>query len=231
MPVAIGESSPAVTATIASSSSASPSAVRPASIRRRPCMCIASANRSGSPKRWRDRRRLAHGRDGGVEVAHHLAPARRRDQQVALLHAFARYLLDQPLRAAEPAGAATHLALHHQRHAGPERAPRRAQRARRRRDGAGARARARPRTRRRGRACSRRPPAAPDPSASSGAARSALDSASYASSQAPCAHSARPRSSSSAAGMLFKLRPRAVRQAVVQLVGLRRTGACRRRSS
>jgi hypothetical protein len=75
-----------------------------------------------------DRRRVRRGRRGGLELAHRLMPERERHEQVSLLDAVLAHLLDEPLRAPEPAGPAAHLATQHQVHADPECGPRREQR-------------------------------------------------------------------------------------------------------
>ena len=98
-PTTIGRHSPAVTATITSSSSATPRAVSPSRIRARPRPCRASNASCGSPKRSPIRAASAN-----VAWAAAASPCedgleRRGQEQVALLHAVAAGVVEQPLAA------------------------------------------------------------------------------------------------------------------------------------
>ncbi len=112
-PVAIGDSSPAVTATIASSSSERPASTSPRPTRTTPCWCTAIASRSASPKRC----------PASAEAASSaLVAAQERGQrrQVAALDAVA--VAQQPLGAGEPAARLGGLAAQRQEQPEPERA-------------------------------------------------------------------------------------------------------------
>ena len=69
IPVKYGPTSPATVAAIASSSSARPSATRPASIIASPCVWTASATSSGSPTSRPIRIRVGDPRERAVQVA------------------------------------------------------------------------------------------------------------------------------------------------------------------
>ena len=119
MPETIGDSSPAVTATIASSSSAKPSLSRPCWIRMWPCSCAASANRSESPKRS-----AIAAASPAVAAAPSQSPRAScskiaGSEQVAPLDALTLVALEQPLGASEPAARAAHLATPGERDARP----------------------------------------------------------------------------------------------------------------
>ncbi len=128
MPATIGDTSPAVTATIASSSIASPSGTRPALTSMWPWMCSASANKSASA----NRRAIAAASPATsppvVEVALHLVAEDRWQAEVAALHAVRVLLADEPLRPSDPARPAPHLAGQQELHPRPERAARGEQR-------------------------------------------------------------------------------------------------------
>ena len=102
-PLTIGESSPAVTATMASSRRPRPSATRPCLISMMPWSCAARANRSASPKRSPTATASAAGGDGRVVLAGCLVFQHGRQQQVALLDAVTTFALDQPPSPADPA--------------------------------------------------------------------------------------------------------------------------------
>ena len=95
----IGDSSPAVTATIASSSSLRPSATRPRSISRMPLVLGGEREQVGVAEALADRGRLGRGGDRGLVVAGRLVLEHPRQQEVALLDAVAVLALDEPPRA------------------------------------------------------------------------------------------------------------------------------------
>ncbi len=118
----MGDSSPAVTATMASSSSPRPSSTRPCWIRAQPCSCMARASRSASPKRSPISAASAAAGVRGLPITGSLMPQHHRHQQIAPLDAVFPFALYQPLGAAEPSGRAAHLSSECKVDAHPERA-------------------------------------------------------------------------------------------------------------
>ena len=125
-PVTRGESSPLVTATIASSRSGRPSESRPCRISARPSKsCRARRGRDPRGER-RSRQPPGCGSSrsviaGGGQAEHERKP------QIAALDAVLPLAIDQTLRPREPAAPASHLAEREQAHGHPERGPRRAE--------------------------------------------------------------------------------------------------------
>ena len=110
----------AVTATIASSSSARPSRTRPSLTSMWPWPCTASANRSRSPKRSPMRGRLAGDRGRRREVAGRLVLEHRAAAAGSRARRTRRLVLEEPLRAAEPAARRADRAAAREVHADPE---------------------------------------------------------------------------------------------------------------
>ena len=98
----MGDSSPAVTATIASSTRRRPSSVRPVLTRAWPCSITPIATRSRSPNRSPIAVASAAVARGVVVAAEHVLQE-DRDQQVAPLDAVPLRAREQPLPAGEPA--------------------------------------------------------------------------------------------------------------------------------
>jgi hypothetical protein len=118
----IGDSSPAVIATIASSSSRRPSATCPRPDQQLARVLGGEREQVGVAEALADRHGFGAERDRGVVIARRHVGEDLRQQQEPALDAVALLALQQPLRAAEPAGRATHLAAQDEVHADPERA-------------------------------------------------------------------------------------------------------------
>ena len=114
-----GETSPAVTPTIASSRSASPSGSRPCSTRTNPWNCSASARRSGVAKPLSDGGGLVGGGERGVQLARREALEGGGQQQPPLLDVVALLGLDEAVGAAEPAPGGPDLSASREVHAEP----------------------------------------------------------------------------------------------------------------
>ena len=119
-PVTSGDSSPAATATMASSSSARPASTWPCSSRIRPCWWRAQAIRSASPTALADIRGSRRACVGGLALPGGELLFHEGGEQVALLGTLAAFALQQPLGTGEPAGRAAHLAAKEQAKPEPE---------------------------------------------------------------------------------------------------------------
>ena len=113
-------SSPATAATMASSSRARPAATSPPATAAAPWKNWAMATRSASPARWPIPAARAGGRLGGGVVPGPELLHGRREQQVAVLGAVGRLVLEQPPGPGQPAAALGQLAPAKQQEAQPE---------------------------------------------------------------------------------------------------------------
>ena len=119
MPVTIGESSPAVTATIASSSSPSPSFTRPPLTSTCPCCVQREREQVGVAEPLPGRGRIAREGGGGLPVPAQLVLEGDRDQEIAALGAVV-LAFEQPVRASQPAGRGAHVSAQGQLYPDPE---------------------------------------------------------------------------------------------------------------
>ena len=124
-PETIGVTSPAVTATITSSKSATPSATRPSPTSTRPRPWRARLVRSASAKRSPMRSAAAKVASAPARSPHGDLLERLRQHHVSALDAVVPILLEQTPGACRPAGGACELARANQRKGDPERGPRR----------------------------------------------------------------------------------------------------------
>ena len=122
----IGDSSPAQTATIASSTQRRPSSTRPSATRAWPCSWSASASRSASPNRSAITIASAAAASAPRLVAGDPPLDDQRQQEIAALDAVGPVPLHQPPGAGEPAAGARGLAPQGEAQPDPEGAARRA---------------------------------------------------------------------------------------------------------
>ncbi len=119
-PVTIDDSSPAVTATMTSSRSASPGSTCPCCSRARPCSCRAQAIRSASRQRSPISTAVAAVAYAASQVAGGKVLLDERQQEVAPLGAVRLLAFQQPLGAGKPSGRAAHLAAKEKTQPQPE---------------------------------------------------------------------------------------------------------------
>src|SRR5689334_17890471 len=123
MPVTMGDSSPMVATTNASSTSRKPSSTRPCWSRARAWSSLASQTQVGIVETLADRGGLDRGAISGPEITavHLLQPD--RDQQIAALDAVLPGAVKEPLRACKPSAGAGGLPSKQEVVANPEGAP------------------------------------------------------------------------------------------------------------